>query len=310
MDFANDLLAPFGLSIRDDYLYNLVKNEGNFRNILFGKFGTNDLTAGLTQVALYGVHSIDTVDGKPLLIGDANTYSSLTDSAGAGMAAAAISADGGVLALGDFTFLFPPYNTVADNAVLIDRIADFALGGTRSHSVANFPYVFDRTVYVVPTGGMRMTADVLGPFANLQTALSVTNTSLLVRGTPPADGDLLVIGTLNGDVTTSDDLKSYIEPFDLKLDDPGTIVIPNFGTVDRSGIGLLLYQHTDSRNVLVLLTDTPDDLPSLIDMLASGSLQSCVVQGEVGVCSIGLGNNYFSMPTLESTPAETPTPSG
>ncbi|HTX90762.1 MAG TPA: DUF4350 domain-containing protein [Anaerolineales bacterium] len=310
VDTANDLLAPFGLSVRNDYLYNLVKNEGNFRNILFGKFGSNALTNGLGQVALYGVHSIDTVDGTPLLIGDANTYSSQTDSAGAGMAAAALSADGGVLAMGDFTFLVPPYDSVADNAVLIDHIADFALGGTRTHSVANFPYVFDQTVYVVPTGGMRMTADVLGPFANLQTALRVTNTSLLVKDTPPATGDLLVIGTLQGDVAASPDLLPYIDSFGLNFDDPTTIVIPNFGTVDRSGVGLLLYQHSASRNILVLLTDTPDDLPSLIDLLASGSLESCVVQGEVGVCGIGSGNNYFGQSSPGFSPTETPTPAG
>ncbi len=30
---ANLLLGPFGISINNDYLYNLEKNEGNFRNV-------------------------------------------------------------------------------------------------------------------------------------------------------------------------------------------------------------------------------------------------------------------------------------
>jgi hypothetical protein len=310
VDYANDLLAPFGMSVRNDYLYNLVNNEGNFRNVLFGKFGSDTLTSGLNKIILYGAHSINTVDGTPLIIGDGNTLSSQTDSAGSGMAAAAVNNDGNVLAVGDYSFLEPPYNTVGDNSILIDHIADFALAGTRTHSVANFPYVFDRTVYAIPTGGMQMTADVLGPFAGLQKALSATNTTLFIRDVPPADGDLLIIGALQGDVTPSKDLSPYIESFHLGLDDSSKIVIPDFGSVDRAGVGLLLYNHTAARNTLILLTDTPGDLPGLIDLLASGNLDSCVVQGEVGVCSIGSGGSYFAQPTLESTPNASPKPAG
>jgi hypothetical protein len=310
VDYANDLLAPFGMSVRNDYLYDLVANEGNFRNVLFGKFGSNALTSDLKKIILYGAHSITSVDGTPLIIGDGDTFSSQTDSAGSGMAAAVLSNDGNVLAIGDFSFLEPPYNTVGDNNILINHIADFALAETRTHRVANFPYVFDRTVYVVPTGGMQMTADVLGPFAGLQKVLSATSTALLIRDVPPADGDLLVIAALKGDIAPSEDLRPYIESFHLGLDDPNKIVIPDFGNVDRAGIGLLLYSHTATRNTLILLTDTPEDLPSLIDLLASGSLDSCVIQGEVGVCSIGSGGSYYAQPTLEPTPNETPTPSG
>jgi len=305
-DSANNLLAPFGISINNDYLYNLVKSEGNFRNVLFSTFGSSTLTGDLTQVAFYGVHSVDAGSGMPLIIGDKNTYSSLTDSDGSGMAAAAVSADGNVLVFGDFSFMIPPYNTVADNGNLIRHIADYALGGTHTHSVADFPYVFDRNVYVVPAGGMQMTADMLAPLASLQNELLATSTSLAIQAEPPAEGDLLVVGSL----TPSDDLIPYIESFHLGLDDPSTIVIPSLGTVSRSGIGLLLYHYTATRNTLILLTDTLDDLPALIDLVSSGDLSSCVTQGDIGVCSIGSGNSYYAEPTweppLEGTPSSTP----
>jgi hypothetical protein len=308
-DAANNLLAPFDITITNDYLYNLVKNDGNFRNTLFNSFAGNPVTTGLSQVAFYGTHSVETGSGTKLILGDGNTVSSLTDSAGAGRAAAALGADGNVLALGDFSFLIPPYDSVADNQVLIRNIANFALSGTRSHRVADFPYVFDRTVSIVSTGGLQTTADTLAPFAGLQNALRLTGTSLVMSDTAPADGDLLVIGSL----TPGEDLLPYLQPFKLGLEDPGTVVIPGFGTVARSGVGLLLYQHTPERNTLILLTDTPADLPALINLLSSADLSACVIQGDIGVCSIGYGGGYSNGPAFEPTPdgfSPTPTASG
>jgi len=67
-----------------------------------------------------------------------------------------------------------------------------------------------------------------------------------------------------------------------------------------------------SRNTLILLTDLPEDLPTLINLLSSGDLSSCVTQGDIGVCSIGSGGSSFDIPTPseEIQPAETPTPAG
>ena len=42
-----------------------------------------------------------------------------------------------------------------------------------------------------------------------------------------------------------------------------------------------------SRNTLILLTDLPEDLPTLINLLSSGDLSSCVTQGDIGVSGIG-----------------------
>ena len=308
-EYANPLLQPFGIAVNPDYLYDLVKNEGNFRNVFFAKFGADALTSGLSQVALYGAHSIQTLDGTPLVVGDTNTLSSSTD-AGGGLAAAVLSRDGNVLAVGDFTFLLPPYNTVADNSLFVDRIADFAVGGKRLATISDFPYVFERPVTVVPTGGLQMAADILAPLASLQSALQATHIGLTVNATPPANTDRLVLGSL----TPSDDLTPYLEPFKLGLDDPTSVTLPDFGTISRSGVGLLLYQHTDAHNTLVLLTDLPSDLPALIQLLADGDLSSCLIQGDAGVCSIGFGESNFQTPTAEfptleaTTPEPTPTP--
>ena len=309
---ANALLAPFDITFTNDYLYNLIENEGNYRHVQYWQFGKNALAKGLTQVVFYSAHSVNTDTGTALILGDENTLSSRTDSGGdpatgSGLAAAAISEDENVLAIGDFTFLMPPYNQVADNGLLLSRIADFLLGGARTHELADFPFVFDRPVYLLPTGEIQLNTDLLSPVAYLQSALQTTNTPLYISQDPLAKGDRLILGLL----TPSEDLKPFLEPFNLGLDDSSTITIPGFGKVNRSGIGLMLYQTSKTGNTLILLTEYPEDLPTLINLLASGDLSSCVIQENIGVCSVVYGGGYYGYEepyTEEPAPTKEPAP--
>jgi len=307
VDYLNPVLAPYGVAVNKDYLYNLDKHEGNFRNIFFTQFGRHALTDGLSQVVFYGAHSMQTEGGTPLILGDAKTLSSNTD-AGGGLVAAALSGNGNVLVFGDFSFLVPPYNTVADNNLLIGRIADFALSGSHTHVIADFPYVFDRTVSVVPTGKLQLGTDILGSLASLQKAIEETDIKLEFNPKPDSSTDRLVLGI----ISPGEDLAPYLEPFDLGMDDPQSITLPDFGTINRAGIGLLLYQHTATRNTLVLLTDSESDLPSLVSSLAAGDLTSCVVHEDVGACAVGSGggsysgsSSFMNFPSLE-IPSYTP----
>lgn len=315
---ANPLLAPFGITVNSDYLYNVQNNEGNFRNVFFEKFGKNELTFGLKQVALYGTHSVETDSGTLLLLGEDQTLSSITDAHDPAQGGAALSEDGNVLAFGDLTFLTPPYNNVADNAALIANIADFMLGGKRTITLANFPYIFSqRTLQVFPASEVQMTAEMIAALGRLQTSLKEANISMQIATDEPKDGDLLVLGTF----TPSDDLLPYVEPFDLVLDDFAEYVeVPGFGNIGRAGNGILIFDPGKKGNTLVLLADTVDDLTLLLDTVGSGSLYGCVLQGDIGVCSIGFGGS-FSEGTGEGaaaeepvggevTPEATPTPGG
>jgi hypothetical protein len=64
---ANNLLAPFGISVNNDYLYNLENSEGNFRNVIFEDLRTNAITSGMKRLAFYGVHSVEAGNGIPLI---------------------------------------------------------------------------------------------------------------------------------------------------------------------------------------------------------------------------------------------------
>lgn len=312
---ANPLLAPFGLAFSNDYLYNLKKNEGNFRNVEFTDFVENPLTKDLGMVVFYGAHGVNTQTGSKLVNGGPDTLSSLTDRGG-GLSPIALSPDKQVLAVGDFTFLTDPYNQVADNALLLGHIADFALGGQRTPSLSNFPFVFEHPVSLVARGDAQLTTDLLGPIAALQKTLQAVNINLTVNAKPASEGDVIVLGTLS----PSDDLDPYLKPFGIELTDGSTLDLTTMGKVSKSGIGLLLFNHGPKTNTLTVLADTTDNLPKLIELVANGDFSACVIQGDMAVCSIGDSSSsggfdsgfgdsgFFDTPTPEGTSGATATP--
>ena len=309
----NPLLSAFGITLNNDYLYNVEEHEGNFRNVFFDDFGKNELTFGLKRVALYGTHSVKTSSGLILLRGAESTLSSIDDAHDPDEGGAALSADGNVLAFGDFTFLTSPYQNVADNATLIANIADFTLGGKQTITLANFPFTFTQPVLqVYLTSEVRMTAEMTAAISSLQESLRYVGISIEITDEQP-DGDALILGLY----TPSDDLLDYVKPFDIELDDSEFINVPGFGEVGRYGNALLLFNENKKGNTITLLADTPEDLIVLLNTLASNSLSGCIQQGDVAVCSVGYGGSYSdgseseTEATTEPTTEEvTPTPGG
>lgn len=311
---VNPLLAPFGISVNNDYLYNVKEHEGNFRNVFFDKFGKDELTFGLKQVAFYGTHSVKSLSGLILLRGTESTISSADDAHDPAEGGAALSENGNVLVFGDFTFLTSPYQNAADNATLIANIADFTLGGKQTVTLASFPYIFTQSVIqVYPSSEVQLTAETIAAISGLQTSLGYTGTSLKVVNEAPRNGDTLVLGTF----IPSDDLLKFTDPFNIELDETSeTIILKNFGKIGRSGNGLLLFEKNKNGNTLTLLANTPEDLISLLNTISSGSLYGCVLQGDIGICSVGYGGSYSEdtgegTATPEPSSGEaTPTPSG
>jgi hypothetical protein len=302
---VNPLLSPFGITVNDDYLYNVKEHEGNFRNVFFGDFGKNELTFGLKQVAFYGAHSVKAPSGLTLLRGTESTLSSVDDAHDPAEGGAALSEDGNVLAFGDFTFLTSPYKNVDDNSTLIDNIADFTLGGKQTVTLASFPYIFTQSVVqVYPTSEVKLTAETIAAISGLQTALRNVNINIEVVDKAPRDGDTLVLGTF----TPSDDLLDFTDPFNIKFNETSeTIAVKNFGEIGRTGNGILLFEKNKKGNRLTLLADTPEDLISLLNTVTSGSLSGCVLQDDLGICGIGYGGDASVESTSEGT--TTPEPS-
>ncbi len=308
VEMVNALLASFDITANPDYLYDLTHNEGNFRNVFLSPSAKSDLTSGVKQVTFYGAHSLISDSGSLLLVGGDKTLSSTSDAlpegqAQKGWAAAVLNHEGNVVAFGDFTFLTAPYEQVADNRVLTGNIADFLLKGTREPGLADYPYVFQgKTVNVVLTSKLQMTAEMTAKLSKLQTELAVSGAQLEVVDEAPAQGDLIVLGTYS----TTDDIAKYTKPFGLTVDNYGEYVqLAPFGKVGQSGNGLLLFRTGIGGNTLIALAADEEDMTNLLDTLSDADLSECVLQGNLGACSVGTGGSF-----MESTPTPLPAPTG
>lgn len=321
---ANSLLKVFDISINNDYLYNTAVNEGNFRNVIFGDFGKSELTFGLNDVALYGSHSVESPSGLLLLQGAVTNLSSLDDAHDPDQGGAALSSDGNVAAFGDFTFLSPPYNTYNDNAALIQNLADFALSGAPTRTLANFPYLFnEKTVQVYIAQDLTKTTELVTALGLLQSSMRYLDIQLEFVEDLPRSGDAIVIGSYE----TLDEFETYLKKFDVTIDGGDYISTTEFGEVGRYGNGLLMFEAGAKGNTLVLLADTPEEVISMINLAGSGSLFACLSSDRLAICSVGFGGDYYSdsgegttdetfteepatETSGEATPEATPTPGG
>ncbi|MDX1520305.1 MAG: hypothetical protein R3264_01600, partial [Anaerolineae bacterium] len=64
-------------------------------------------------------------------------------------AAAALTTNGQVLALGDLTFFTEPYSAAENNGMLINNIADFLTGGQPEFKITDFPVFFRNEIDIV-----------------------------------------------------------------------------------------------------------------------------------------------------------------
>jgi hypothetical protein len=288
VDASNSLLAPFDLAFSEDYLYNMTENEGNFQNVVFQTFPDAALTDGLSKVVLYVCHSITTKTGTPLLVSAKNTLSSRTES-GNGLSAAALDSTGNVLAIGDLSFLSPPYYQVADNSILIDHVTDFLLTSSRVHTLSDFPFVFTRPVIIVPAKDVELTTDLLSPLNALQSALESAGTKASIN-TKTEDGkDLILLETYS-----SKDINELVKPFQITLPnlslpssagEGSKILLPGLGPMTPIGTGLILFSHDSSHTSLILVAEDASALSGLLDVLGSVGFKDCLLQGDIGVCA-------------------------
>ncbi|PKN90961.1 MAG: hypothetical protein CVU44_21890 [Chloroflexi bacterium HGW-Chloroflexi-6] len=320
VDSANLLLSSSGIAFSSDYLYNQSDNEGNFRNVKFSQFGEHPLTEELDMVVLYGTHSVLTGSGTVLLEASPKTLSSLTDQSG-DLAGMVISANGNVLAAGDFTFMTTPFFSVADNAQLVERVAEFALGGERKTSLANFPYLFTGDVTLVALGETQLTSNLLTQVSFLQQSLRQNNVRLVLGDKKGATNNILI-----GVYEESEDIFAILKKYKIELDDSREFVtVPGIGAVGLAGTGVMFFETGANGNTLILLADSSANLEYMLAKFYEGELYGCVIQGNNGVCSLayddGTGtyedeyyeDTYYedqATPEPEQQPEFTPTPSG
>jgi hypothetical protein len=288
---VNSLLVPFGIVFSEDYVYNLIHNEGNYRNVLFHEFVDDDLTVDLNTVAFYSSRSISSISGKSLIIGDEETLSSRTDTGG-NLSVTIRSQDSNVLAIGDLTFLTTPYDQVADNPQFIANIMEFLVGGERQRDLTDFPYVFNQPISILITDTFSLAAETIQTISGTQRALLTLGYSINYSDEAAPDSDLIIFTSFKVD----DAVLPYIETIEgLQLPqdtEDGLLHIPGFGEVTPSGIGLLLLAQSEERTVLFFMADSAENLLSLAETITTVNLDHCLVQPHAAICKVGLGEGF------------------
>jgi hypothetical protein len=294
---ANQLLEPHDLSFSDDYLYDLVENEGNFRNVFFEIFNEDPLTDGLDTVTMYAARSVFTEAGTPLISGGETVFSSITD-LGGGHSVAAASPNMRALALGDFTFIQPPYDGVTDNRQLIDNLAEFLITGEREPALEDLPFIFNGPVAVIQSGDFALQAETLAAFEAINNTLNAVGTELVFAEDSAQDVDRLVLGLFDPDP----DLDEYLAPLEITFpsDDPdGLLHVPGFGALNPAGIGVVGVGREDGLTTLALLAEDEEKLVSLLDSMSFDLLEGCLLNGAYGLCKVGEGEGLGSNEEFE-----------
>ena len=297
ISIANQLLEPHDLAFSDDYLYDLVENEGNFRNVFFDTFNESPLTDGLDIVTMYAARSVFTQAGTPLILGGETVFSSITDLSGEHTVAAA-SPNLRALALGDLTFLQPPYDGVTDNGQLIENIAEFLIAGEREPALVDLPFVFSGPVIVVQSDDFSLQAETLSALGAIQNTLSAAGTELIFADEPAEDVDRLVLGLFEPDPA----LDEFLEPLEITFpsEDPDDLLrVFGFGALDPAGIGVIGVVREEGLTTLGLFAEDEEKLVSLLESMSFDLLQGCLVKGAYGLCKVGEGDGFSSNDEFE-----------
>ena len=273
-DQMNTLAQRFGVQFRPDYLYNQVENDKNYQNIFVRDFRPDELTAGLDTIVLFTAGSI-TSSGPGLAVADARTESAVAENNG-DLYVMARAADRNVLAISDFTFMIPPYDSTADNDHLLSNIIDFATTSDRTFDLADFPHFYQTG----PDDGVQILLgrpDLLGSGAKLKNGLKDYGISADIQGTEDVSRDTVFLG-LHDDALQ---VRQYLQTAGVRVDD--TLGMPFGLELDTEDTALTLLDREGGRHVLILLADTPAVLDRTVSRLLSGDFRSDLVSEVTGV---------------------------
>jgi hypothetical protein len=343
---ANAILQSFDLSFRNDYVYNLTHNEGNFRNVYVHPAGYSEITQGAKEMVFYSAHSLESNSGN-VLVGEESTLSSLDDKGG-NLPVAVLDVSGNVLALGDMTFMTNPYYQVSDNYRLVQNIVEFLISGIRKKTLSDFPNLFKQPITVRLNVGITLDQDLLLAIADLKDVYSRDDLTVTMDEQTVGASDRILIGIY----PPGDDLNPFTDSFGIDFN-PGkstntpvpmptgtpqvteeskkavekskTLLtnsynVPGIGLVPSQGFGFILLKQTQGGIEVAFLADSQKNAVELLNLLVKGSLQGCLTTDTIAVCeqkSISTAPFVFEptqtpevteSATAEPEPIATPTP--
>lgn len=297
----NSVASALGVVYFDDYLYNLVDNQGNYRNVKLTVLSDgHSLTEGLETVVAFATHSLRS-DGLPLIGGDENTLSSLR-SGESGLTAAALAANERVLALGDLTLLTAPYHTIADNDRFLGNIAEWLAATERVWDLRDFPYLFQGSVDLVQVAGDLLDPRLIAHVGALAEIFDQADLTLYVRDTADPDHDTLFVGTFENvepaekyldaagvTIATVEAGDEEAAPTDTEEEEEpkGTVEVEGLGSIPIKGTSLFVVDRSVDRVALIILAEDADAVIEAMERLVFADFSGCVHHDDVTVCSTG-----------------------
>lgn len=326
----NSIASEYGVLYQQDYIYNLKTNDGNFRNVIFSHFAKdNPLTDGLSNVVFQTAHSLRTSPDAGLVMGDDTTFISSSEKPG-GVVAVALAGDGNALFLSDMNFLTPPYDSFDDNDHFIDNIVGFAVTGTRTFAVDDFPYYFGATTDVVYQDATLL-EDGFKDFDSLRDKMNSAEKTVAVVDKVDKTRPTIYVATydnIDESITSALDKDGIsLEGRQITIKDVTTInadqtvlfhLVPppkkpasaKQATPTPSGSATPGATRTPSADLpvyqLLIIASDKDALSVGLNILLSGDLGNCVVTPLTAVCQTDQTNEGGGPGS--NTGGETPTP--
>ena len=270
----NALAKRFGVEFQPDYLYNTVEYDLNFRHIFVRDFQPAPLTSGLETIALYIAGSVQS-SGDGLAFTDTNTESSLGNIAEE-FNPISLGDKRNVLAIADFTFMVPPYNSLLDNDRLLSNLADFLTDGQREFDLGDFPHFYE--------GDPGDNTDILLGQPSLwniglemRNGLTAYGLSSRIGEGEDVSQDTVFLGLYEDSRMVS----QYLQAAGVSIDE--TITLPFAPEVDREGTAIILLHRDQGRYVLVVLGETPVALTGAVSSLFSGEFRDELVSDYLGL---------------------------
>ena len=273
----NTLAKRFGVEFQPDYLYNTVEYDLNFRHIFVRDFQPAPLTSGLDTIVLYVAGSIRS-SGPGIGFSDTNTKSSLGEAAES-FYPIALGSTSNVLAVADFTFVVPPYNSLLSNQQLLSNVADYLTDSQREFDLADFPHFYesslDNSIDIVLGQ-----PSIWNIGLEMRTGLSDYGLSSRISGEEDLSRNTVFLGLYEDSRAVS----QYLQAAGISADD--VLSLPFAPELDREDTSIALLHRDRDRYVLVVLADKPAVLSEALGSLFSGTFRNQLVNDYLGLSKV------------------------
>lgn len=266
----NSLSERLGVSFRPDYLYNLSEHDSNFQEFFVRDFQAHAVTAGIGELVFFYAGSIES-PGESLALTGGDTRSNIS-SRNLPRSPLVVGAHRNVLAVHDLTFMVPPYNSVRDNNRLVANIADFLTEEQKEYRLTDFPGFFQDDVDI-----LLGRADLFDLGAQMRQALESRGINSGVREVENAGNDTVFLGLYEDDAQVA----RYLDSAGVLIGD--SLTAPFTPGIPLEETSILLLHRTGERDVLIVLSNTPEGLGEMVGKLNADTFRTGLADDFAGV---------------------------